>query len=175
MNTSVLIRYQYETMQRHFMATLKDLNLNQMTWLPDANANPIGFLLWHVLRTWDNYYSLLFNGPELYEKDQWPQKFGFDVSGRGIDGDAMGTGFTAEDVAVVTPQPDVLIAYFDALLDLLNRYIKTATEEDLGQEFIVPWWPDPTTVAGVISHVLTHGMEHIGQAQYVRGLLPVNS
>ncbi len=172
MKTSELIQLQYRTMHRHFTATLKDLNISQLTWVPDANANPIGFLLWHVLRTWDEYFSTLFSSPQVYEKDNWPQKFGFDVGGRGIEGGAMGTGFTPEDVGIVRPDPEILINYFDALLTQLDSYLSTATEKDLGREFIIAWWPDPSSFAGVISHVLTHGMEHIGQAQYVRGLLP---
>ncbi len=172
MNTSALLLLQYQTMQRHFNSIFQDLNDEQMNWKPEGDANTISFLLWHVLRAWDSYYSMLFNSPELYEAEGWPKKFGFDVTGKGYDGTAMGTGFSTEDVAIVNAKPEVLAAYFDALLSVLNGYLKTATDEALGQEFIVPWWPNPSTVAGVLSHVLTHGMEHIGQALYVRGMLP---
>ncbi len=172
MNTSQLLLLQYQTMQRHFKSTFQDLSDEQMNWKPAGDANPISFLLWHVLRAWDTYYSMLFGGPELYEAGAWPEKFGFDVSSKGIGGMAMGTDFTSDDVAIVTAKPEVLAAYFDALLDVLTGYLQTATNEALGQEFIVPWWPTPSTVAGVLSHVLTHGMEHIGQALYVRGILP---
>jgi uncharacterized damage-inducible protein DinB len=172
MNTSELLLLQYHTLQRHFNFTSQDLNDGQMNWKPSSDANSISFLLWHVLRTWDTYYSMLVSCPELYEAGHWPEKFGFDVSGRGIEGITIGTGFTSEDVTVVKAKPEVLAAYFDALFEVLSGYLESATEQDLGQEFIVPWWPNPSTVAGVLTHILTHGMEHIGQAQYVRGLLP---
>ncbi len=171
MNASELLQLQYQTMKRHFLNTLKDLNSDQLIWRPEPTANSISFLLWHVLRAWDLYWSILFNCQQLYEKENWPQKFGFDFSGRGFDDGGMGTGFTSEDVAMVVARQDTLMAYFDALLDQLQAYLKAATDEDLDQEFIVEWWPTPSTVAGVLSHVMSHGMEHIGQAQYVRGLL----
>ncbi len=171
MNTSALLLLQYQTMQRHFIATLQDLTDEQMNWKPAGDANTISFLLWHVLRAWDSYYSMVFSRPEIYEIGAWSEKFGFDVSDKGFDGISIGTGFSTEDVSIVKAKPAVLVGYFNALFDVLSRTLDSATDQDLGQEFIVPWWPSPSTVAGVLSHVLTHGMEHIGQAQYVRGLL----
>ncbi len=173
MNTSELLQIQFQTLQRHFNFTLKDLTLDQLFWQPNKDANSISFLLWHVLRAWDSYYSMLFNRPELYEADHWPQRFGFDVSDKGFDGISIGTGFSSEDVALVKAEPAVLVAYLEALFDQLQHFLQSATGEDLGKTFIVPWWPNPSTVAGVLSHIMTHGMEHIGQAQYVLGLLPV--
>ncbi len=173
MNTSELLNIQFQTLHRHFTFTLKDLRPDQLTWRPANDANSISFLLWHVLRAWDSYYAMLFNGQEIYEAAGWPQKFGFDVSDKGFDGISIGTAFSPEDVALVKADSDVLVGYLDALFDHLQHFLQSATDEELGRPFIVPWWPNPSTVAGVLSHIMTHGMEHIGQAQYVLGLLPV--
>ncbi len=173
MNTSELLEIQFQTLQRHFSFTLKDLTLDQLLWQPTINANSISFLLWHVLRAWDRYFSMLAGSQELYDVDGWPRKFGFDVSDKGIEGISIGTGFSPEDAALVKAESDVLIAYLEALFDQLQHFLRSATNEELGRPFIIPWWPAPSTVAGVLSHVMTHGMEHIGQAQYVLGLMPV--
>ncbi len=173
MNTSELLQVQYQTLHRHFTFTLKDMHLDQLTWRPNQDANSIGFLLWHVLRAWDSYFAMLFNRQELYVAGGWPQRFGFDVSDKGFDGISIGTEFSSEDVALVKAEPGVLVAYLEALFDQVQHFLHSATDEELGQPFVVPWWPNPTAVAGVLSHILTHGMEHIGQAQYVLGLLPV--
>ena len=107
MNSAALLKIQFERIEREFKGVLKDLTLEQLHWQPDLEANSIGFLLWHLLYTWDEYAALIENREELYEKEGWPQRFGYETKGRGVEGSGMGTGFSPEDVAIVLPQPSV--------------------------------------------------------------------
>jgi hypothetical protein len=174
MNANSLLITQYEILQRQFHLTLKDLTLEQIHWQPAADANSIGFLLWHTLRAWDSYFSLIENKAELYKHGGWPERFGFDTRGRGVEGSDMGTGFTAEDVRIVRPRPEALLEYLEALFQATMRHLKSASAESLSQTMVVPWWPAPPTVARVHTHILAHSYMHLGEAQYVRGLLDLN-
>jgi uncharacterized damage-inducible protein DinB len=172
MNTASLLTTQYGILQRQFTGTLKDLTLEQLQWQPVPEANSIGFLLWHILRTWDSYASLINNQDELYESDGWRERFGLDTRGRGVEGSDTGTEFAPEDVRIVKPQPETLLDYLRALSEQAERSLADANDENLSQEMIVPWWPEPPTIARVHTHILAHSYIHLGEAQYLRGLIP---
>src|SRR5574341_583002 len=107
MKANELLLTQFQRVCDEFAQAAKDLDTKQMNWQPMPGVNTIGFLLWHVLRTWDSYYAHIHRVVELYDQDHWAQRFGFDTKGKGVvgkDKEGMGTGFTAEDVAVVKPQ-----------------------------------------------------------------------
>ena len=170
MNSAALLKIQFERIEREFKLVLKYLSLEQIHWQPAPEANSLGFLLWHLLYTWDEYAALIENREELYEKEGWPQRFGYETKGRGVEGSGMGTGFSPEDVAIVRPQPEPLLDYLQALSRGTKAYLKTATDESLSVEVIVPWWPQPATAGRVLAHIIAHSYLHLGEAQYVRGL-----
>jgi uncharacterized damage-inducible protein DinB len=145
--------------------------MDQLQWRPAQTANTIGFILWHILRTWDGYLALILEKGEIYEEGEWQERFGFDTRGRGVEGSGMGTGFKPEDVAVVTPEVEVLNEYLKVLLKETISYLKNNDEASLGREMTVPWWGFPTPVARVFSHIIGHSYFHLGEAQYIRGLM----
>lgn len=170
MNSSALLNTEFEIIERQFKGVLKGLSLDQICWQPEPEANSVGFLLWHLLYTWDDYEGLIENRESLYEKEGWAGRFGFETKGRGVEGSGMGTGFKPEDVAIVRPQLEPLIGYLKSLLMVTKTYLKTATDDSLDGEVIVPWWPKPATAGRVLIHIVAHSNFHLGEAQYVRGL-----
>ncbi len=173
MTPAALLQMQMQTVRNQFARTVQDLSAEQLSWQPNTHTNSIGFTLWHVLRTWDDYWPAMGAGDEMYEQEGWPQRFGFETKGRGVGGSGMGTGFTPEDVAVVKPPPDVLSAYLEALWTRTQFYLGTATDDSLAREFKIPWWPNViATPARVLSHIIAHSLLHLGEAQYLKGSLP---
>ena len=140
----------FQRVQRHFGVALKDLSAEDLTWCPSEGANSVGFLLWHLLRTWDGYLCLIDGNAETYEADNWAEKFGFDTSGRGVEGTGMGTGFNGEDVAIVRPRAAQLNGFLEALLGRTRHYISAASPADFDWEVVVPWWPAPSTAGGIL-------------------------
>jgi hypothetical protein len=171
MNTSQLLQSQFETIKRQLPAVMEDLTREQLCWRPSPQVNSIGFLVWHILRTWDGYNALLYNQEEIYEEEGWAQRFGFDTTGRGVEGSGMGTGFTPDDVAIIDPKPELLLEYMDVLFKQTRTYLSGASEESLAEPFRVPWWPNEVPVARVNSHIIGHSYFHLGEAQYARGLM----
>jgi uncharacterized damage-inducible protein DinB len=170
MNGSDLLITEFEIIQRQLPATLEGLSSDQLHWRPARGANSIGFLLWHVLRTWDGYLAIIRNTEEIYARDAWAEKFGFDTSGRGIEGSGMGTGFTPDDVDFVLAQTEPLLGYLQSLLEETLDDLRSATADDLSREVLIPWWPSPAAAARVYVHIIAHSYFHLGEAQYIRGM-----
>jgi uncharacterized damage-inducible protein DinB len=170
MIVSDLLLEQIDRIKRQFGTTMMDLDRKMLLWQPEKGANTISFILWHVARSWDSYLEFVDQGQDLYTRDNWSQRFSFETEGKGIGGSSMGTGFSEADMLLVKVQPAVLIEYFDAILVRSQTFLVGSTDEKLGQEIIVPWWPRPSTAAGIFSHLLNHSALHIGEAQYIKGL-----
>jgi uncharacterized damage-inducible protein DinB len=169
MNAADMLRMQFQRLHDQFARTVNEVGVEEMDWRPKPDANSIGFLLWHVLRIWDGYLNFVDGAENLYEQGNWPERFGFDTIGRGIGG--IGTGFTADDVAIVIARSGPLIDYLEALQERTKRALSTATDDSLSHTVQIPWWPDgPSTVAAVLTHIQAHSYIHLGEAYCVRGL-----
>ena len=66
------------------------------------------------------------------------------------------------------PQLKNLLAFAEATHTKSVEYIKNLKLDDLDRKIKLPW--GDFTVAGVISMVVTHGTQHIGEVSYLRGL-----
>lgn len=168
MQAAELFMAQFQFIQRFFNNALEGMTAEELCWRPAAEANSAGFLFWHLLRTWDSYLSLVDGQEEVYRKGGWERRFGFETSGRGIA--EVGTGFTAEDVDIVRPSADLLAGYLEALVERTNHYLVGASAEALDRAVTVPWWPKPSTAAGVTAHIVQHSIIHLGGAEYVKGM-----
>jgi uncharacterized damage-inducible protein DinB len=170
-NMAELLLTQFGTIERQLPNMMENLTAAQLTWRPVPEANSIGFLLWHTLRTWDSYRAVIHKENEMYQRDGWPDRFGFDTTGRGFEGVEIGTGFTPEDVSIVKAQPQTLLDYLQALSELTRRDLSLETDESLSREVIVNWWPDPSSAARVYLHIIAHSFFHLGEAAYLHGLV----
>jgi hypothetical protein len=171
MNANQVLKVEFEIIGRQLTEVLKGLSWEQITYMPNGKANSVGFLAWHTLLTWDGYDSVIQDQEEIYQSGGWQEKFGFDVSGRGVEGSGMGTGFTPEDVALVRPRIETLLEYHKVVSKRTLDYLKKATEKDLGREVTIPWWPNPVPAARVLIHVIGHSFIHIGEAWATRDLV----
>ena len=83
------------------LATVKELNKEQLTYRVGPKANPVGFLIWHVFRTEDRYVRTLTGQEESYQTEGWSNKWSLPAT---ITGDRMtmttGNSWTAEEVGI---------------------------------------------------------------------------
>jgi uncharacterized damage-inducible protein DinB len=144
---------------------LKEDDLNRQ---PAPDCNSIGWLVWHVLRSVDRNMSELMGKEQLWISDKWHAKFG-----REPDPAETGYGHTTKQAKEFkSPAVNVILGYQKALMNRVENYInKDLTEADLSREFISPTFKDKRLVESSLVGQFFHGMHHIGQAGYVRGLL----
>ncbi len=135
---------------------------------PKPNCNSIGWLVWHVIRSVDRNMSELIGEEQLWIQDKWHAKFG-----REPDPNETGYGHTAKQAKQFkSPNAKIILDYQKALLDRVVDYINNKlSESDLAREFYSPTFKKTSVVESVIAGQFWHGMHHVGQAGYVRGLL----
>jgi hypothetical protein len=143
----------------------KDLDEPALTYRPDANANSIGWLVWHLLRVQDHHVSDVAQRGQAWIDEGWAGRFGMPA-----EPDNVGYGHTTEQVAAVRiSDPQILRDYADVVHARTMEYLETVDPEELSRIVDTRW--DPPVTAGVrLVSVIGDDMQHLGQAAYVRGL-----
>jgi hypothetical protein len=151
-------------------AAVRGLSPQQLTWAPTPGANTIGWLVWHLTRIQDHHVSELVGDEQVWASDGWAGTFGLDP-----DPQNTGYGHDAEEVAEV--QPDSarsLTEYYQAVTTRTMALLQAITPEALDQ-IVDRRWDPPVTLGVRLVSILADDLEHVGQAAYVRGLLPAEA
>jgi hypothetical protein len=129
-------------------------------------TNPVGWLVWHVARVQDMQFSELAGSDQLWTTGDWAGRFGLDP-----DPGNMGYGHSPTDVAAVQPvSAEAALAYLDAVAERTRDVLAGYGDEDL-DEVIDRNWDPPVTLGVRLVSVADDGLQHVGQAAYLRGLL----
>lgn len=140
------------------------LDVPALVWHPDPGANPIAWLVWHLARIQDDHLAELAGTEQVWE-DGWAARFGLPAT-------TMQTGFGhgPDEVAAVRPESaDALLAYLDAVTARTRGFLADVDAAALDEVVDTSW--DPAVTMGVrLVSVIGDGLQHAGQAAYVRGL-----
>lgn len=143
------------------------LTVEQLTWRPSPEANPIAWLVWHLARVQDHHVAEIDGEPQEWATGDWAARFGLDP-----DPTNTGYGHDADDVAAVQPDgASALLAHYEAAAARTSRLLDTLSESDLDRVVDERWSP-PVTLGVRLVSIIDDGVQHAGQAAYVRGLLP---
>ena len=145
--------------------TVSGLGDEQLTFRVDPGANTIAWLVWHLTRVQDNHVAEAAQEPEVWTADGWVDRFGLS-----LDPADTGYGHRAEDVAAVRAPADLLVGYYGAVAERTRRYVAGLGDADLDRVVDERWDP-PVTLGVRLVSVIGDDMAHLGQAQYVKGLL----
>ena len=147
---------------------VEGVELTKLLEPPAAGANPIAWLIWHTARVQDHYFSEQIDADQIWVKDDWAGRFGLDA-----DPSNNGYGHSAEQVAAVRPaQAAALIEYLEVVDRRARTYLQALTPTDLDRVIDESWDP-PVTLGVRLVSIADDGLQHLGQAAYVRGLLGV--
>jgi len=142
------------------------LDLPQLTSRPAPDANSIAWLVWHVARVQDHHISELLEEPQLWLEGDWAGRFGLEP-----DPDNNGYGHSAADVAAVRPEsPGALLDYLGAASERVAPMLRGLAPADL-DKIVDRRWDPPVTLGVRLVSVADDGLQHMGQAAYIRGLL----
>lgn len=145
---------------------VEGLEPEQLVFAPKEGANTIGWLVWHLTRVQDVQIADVAGSSQLWVADGWAKRFGMKP-----DPDDHGYGHTAEQVAAVRPSSaQLLIDHFSAVHERTMNYIWLLTADDLDRVVDKSWDP-PVTLGVRLVSIADDGLQHAGQAAYVRGLL----
>jgi uncharacterized damage-inducible protein DinB len=145
-------------------AATDGLDPDDARWRPDADANPVGWLLWHLARVQDDHIADLAGTPQVWE--EWQERLGLPNGA-----DDIGYGHTSEQVdALRITDPELLVAYHHEVTLATARYLQTVDEAELEREVDQRWDP-PVTAGQRLISIQGDCLQHLGQAAYVKGLV----
>lgn len=165
MQTSDLLLEALDRVAGTVHEVLEGLDTPALLWRPDAEANPIGWLVWHLTRIRDDHVCGIAGWDQTWTLEGWAPRFGLPADDRHI-----GYEHTTEQVAaVVPPDAETLLRYHDQVADRTRGYVGGLTGDDLDR--VVDTSFTPVVTAGVrLVSVVDDGLQHAGQAAYLRGL-----
>ena len=165
MRSRDLLLYAYDQVRETLAGTLEGLPPDDLGRRTAPDANPIGWLVWHLLRVQDDHVADVAGAHQLWTAGGWVERFRlpFHVG-------AIGYGQSSEEVGQVRAPAELLAGYQDAVHRSTVDYL--ATLEDAAFDRVVDErWDPPVTLAVRLLSVLDDTMQHAGQASYVRGLV----
>lgn len=142
-----------------------DCSREQARFRPDPEANSIGWLLWHLARVQDDHLAGLDDSEQVWTSGGWAERMGLP-----FPDDAIGYGFSSEQVGQVDVEPAQLAAYQAAVHDKTLAYVAGLTDAELARVVDEHWDPPVTASARLVS-VISDCLQHAGQAAYVKGLV----
>jgi hypothetical protein len=146
-------------------STLDGLSADDLAHRPQGAGNPVGWLVWHLARVQDDHVAHAFGAEQVWTSHGWAERCGLPF--RTSD---TGFGHTAEQVASLRLDPELLLGYLDAVHARTAEHLSAVTDPDLDR--VVDTSYDPPVTLGVrLVSVLSDDLQHAGQAAYVRGLL----
>ncbi len=142
------------------------LDRADLTHRLDADANPIGWLIWHLTRVEDHHVSEIADLPQAWVTEGWAERFGMEA-----DPQDIGYGHRSGEVAAFDPgSTQLLVDYHDAVAARTMQLLDTITETDLDRIIDYRWDP-PVTVGVRLVSVTGDCLQHLGQAAFARGII----
>jgi len=150
--------------QENVHAVVRGLTAGQLAERIAPDANSIAWLIWHLTRVQDDHVADAFGVPQVW--GEYGKRFELP-----LEPDDTGYGHTPEQVAQVTvASPDLLTGYHDAVHEQTIRLVSGITDADLNRVVDEAWDP-PVTLGVRLVSVISDGLQHAGQAAFIRGIL----
>lgn len=151
--------------QEEVHATVEGLDVEELTFRVDEDANSISWLVWHLSRVQDDHVAGAFGLEQVWRRDGWQERFGLPFSPN-----AHGYGQSSSEVAEVRADRAELTGYYDAVHAQTIAQVEKLTDADLPRVVDQNWTP-PVTLAVRLVSVISDDLQHVGQAAFVRGVV----
>ncbi|MCE0768331.1 DinB family protein [Pseudonocardia kujensis] len=147
-------------------AVVDGLSEEQLALRLNDDGNSIAWLVWHLTRVQDDHLADAFGTEQVWLAEGWQQRFGLD-----LEPADTGYGHGPDQVAAVRASADLLAGYHAAVAQRTVELLAKLTPEQL-DEVVDDNWDPPVTRGVRLVSVVDDDARHLGQAEYVRGLLP---
>ena len=146
------------------MEAIHDLTPEELVWRAAPEANPMSWILWHMIRVEDMWIQFFIQERlEIWERDGWHEKFGLPTRDNGF-------GHTAEQVAQF-PALDLseLLSYGEAVRQGTLDYLGTLGPDEFNR---VPRERRPEmSIGAVFRQIIGEFYQHQGHISYLKGLI----
>ena len=141
------------------------LELDDLAYRIDAEANTIAWLVWHLTRVQDDHIADAAGSEQVWTANGWFDRFELP-----FDRSATGYGQSPEEVGAVRVPAALLVGYFDDVHAATERFVESLSDEDLDRVVDRSWDP-PVTLGARLVSVVCDDLQHCGQAALVRGVV----
>jgi Protein of unknown function (DUF664) len=146
-------------------STVDGLSPEQLGHRLDADANSIGWLVWHLSRVQDDHVAAVAGTAQAWMTGGW-----FERSAVPFDAAAIGYGASSDDVAALRLPADFLVGYLDAVHARTLDYVHGLDDAQLDRVVDESWDP-PVTLGVRLLSVVSDDLQHAGQAAFIRGII----
>lgn len=155
-----------ERVHEELPGLLEGLDTAALTWRPDPDANPVGWLAWHLTRVQDDHLADVGNTEQVWTSQGFAQRFDLPY-----DRGAIGYGQSSQDVGAFTvPDATPLVDYHEQVHALTQQVLRRLTAQDYSRIVDRAWDPPVTAVVRLVS-VVNDVTQHLGQIAYLRGMI----
>lgn len=158
-----ILRDAFERVHELVPGVVEGLDAAALSWRPDPDANPVGWLVWHLTRVQDDHLAGVAGRDQVYP-DRWAARFALPYPV-----DAIGYGHSRADVDACRVEDPALLAGYHAAVHA--RTLEVLDGLDSYERVVDDRWDPPVTAAARLVSVVNDTTQHVGQAAYVRGLL----
>jgi hypothetical protein len=158
----------FERIRESVAEVLGGLTAEQLTYQVDDAANPVSWLVWHLTRVQDDHVADAFGTTQVWTSGGWAARFG-------LPGDTTehGYGHNEEQVAyyaAATASARLLGEYHELVHAQTVELVSKVSDADLDRVVDTRWTPHVTLGVRLVS-VVDDDAKHVGQADYVRGIV----
>jgi len=144
---------------------LEGLDNDDLSLRADREANSIAWLIWHLTRVQDDHVAEVAGREQAWVAAGWAGRFNL-----GLDIWDTGYGHRTDDVGQVRASAELLAGYHAAVYEETARFVKGLDDADLDRVVDRRWDP-PVTLGVRLVSVIEDGLQHLGQAAFLKGLL----
>lgn len=153
----------------------QDLTAEQLHWQPEGHDTSIAFAVWHAYRAADELiHGLVIRRPSVFTSEGWAARLPVDTTGA----TPFGNGLTRERIGGIRLDAGELCAYARAVGESVASYVATLSDEQAAEEVQLPFFKGVyrdvdvmTKAEAIVFFAIGHTSEHLGEVQFIRGLL----
>ena len=146
---------------------VSELDETQLRWHPQPGAHSLIFVFWHIARCDDNYLRAHVQGrTEVWQEEEWHVRWGMDAKSTGM--------LLSDDEAADLPLPPIeeITGYARRVWDEVESFVRGLAPGDLEQTVHHVDRTSSMTVGELLlSHIYGHDSRHLGEMEYIKGLL----
>jgi hypothetical protein len=147
------------------LVVVADLSDEQLSWRPRPTAHSIAYTLWHIARTEDNFQNDVNRRGTVWSTADFAAKWGYPEKG-------VGAGW-ADERAASLPMPgkSQLLEYVKAVFAACDEAADTLDETLLNEVRQSGFLGKEEVLGEVLLGSITHANRHLGEMEYIKGLL----
>ena len=165
MTPAELLQDAFDRILQTASGAVDGLSDDQLAARPAPDANPIGWLVWHLARVQDDHVADVAGTDQVWTAQDFVSRFDLP-----FDSGETGYGMSSEQVGQVRVSAELLTDYLGAVHRATSSYLAGLDAEDLDRVVDERWDP-PVTLGVRLVSVVSDDLQHAGQAAYVRGLV----